>query len=63
MPAVSVAGILVIGRLLRPDERLKIIGALAMLSCAPLVASLLRPPLPLPLLLFVLAGVGLAPAN
>jgi MFS family permease len=53
-----VAGILVIGRLARPDERLKMIGALAILSCAPLVASLLRPTLPLLLLLFVLAGAG-----
>lgn len=58
MPAGTVAGILVIGRLSRPDERLKMIGALAMLSCAPLVVSLLRPPLPLLLLLFVLAGAG-----
>jgi hypothetical protein len=51
MPAGTVAGILVIGRLSRPDERLKMIGALAMLSCAPLVVSLLRPPLPWLLLL------------
>jgi MFS family permease len=58
MPAGTVAGILVIGRLSRPDERLKMIGALAMLSCAPLVVSLLRPPLPWLLLLFVLAGAG-----
>jgi MFS family permease len=58
MPVGTVAGILVIERLSRPDERLKMIGALAMLSCAPLVASLLRPPLPLLLLLFVLAGAG-----
>jgi len=58
MPVGTVAGILVIGRLSRPDERLKMIGALAILSCAPLVASLLRPPLPLLLLLFVLAGAG-----
>jgi MFS family permease len=58
MPAGTVAGILVIGRLARPDERLKMIGALAILSCAPLVASLLRPTLPLLLLLFVLAGAG-----
>ena len=43
MPVGTVAGILVIGRLSRPDERLKMIGALAILSCAPLVASLLRP--------------------
>jgi MFS family permease len=58
MPAGTVAGILVIRRLSRPDERLKMIGALAMLSCAPLAASLLRPSLPLLLLLFVLAGAG-----
>src|SRR5207247_9793079 len=56
LPVGTVAGILVIGRLSRPDERLKMIGALAVLSCAPLVASLLRPPLPLLLLLFTLTG-------
>jgi MFS family permease len=58
MPAGTVAGILVLGRLSRPDERLRMIGVLAMLSCAPLVASLLRPPLPLLLLLLVVAGAG-----
>jgi hypothetical protein len=47
MPAGIVAGALVIGRLSRPDERLRMIGVLAMLSCAPLAASLLRPSLPL----------------
>ena len=41
-----------------PDERLKMIGALRLRSCAPLVVSLLRPPLPRPPLLFVLAGAG-----
>src|SRR6266702_1069583 len=34
MPVGTVAGALVIGRLSRPDERLRMIGALAMLSCA-----------------------------
>jgi MFS family permease len=58
MPAGTVAAILVIGRLSRPDERLKMISALAVLSCAPLVACLLRPPLSLLLVLFVLAGAG-----
>jgi len=57
-PAGTVAGALVIGRLSRPDERLRMIGVLAMLSCAPLVASLLRPPLPVLVLLLVLAGAG-----
>jgi len=58
MPVGTVAGALVIGRLSRPDERLRMIGALAMLSCAPLAASLLRPPLPVLLLLLTLAGAG-----
>jgi MFS family permease len=58
MPAGTVAGALVIGRLSRPDERLRMIGVLAMLSCAPLIASLLRPPLPVLVLLLMLAGAG-----
>jgi MFS family permease len=58
MPAGTVAGILVIGRLSRPDERLKMIGVLAILSCVPLAGCLLRPKLPLLLLLFGLAGIG-----
>jgi MFS family permease len=58
MPAGTVAGGLVLGRLARPDERLRMIGMLAMLSCAPLVASMLRPPLPLLLPLLTLAGAG-----
>lgn len=58
MPAGTVAGALVIGRLSRPDERLRMIGALAMLSCAPLAGSLLRPPLPVLFGLLTLAGVG-----
>jgi MFS family permease len=58
MPAGTVIGALVIGRLSRPDEQLRMIGLLAMLSCAPLVASLLRPPAPLLVLLLVLAGAG-----
>jgi MFS family permease len=58
MPAGTVAGILVIGRLSRPDERFRMIGVLAILSCAPLVASLARPPEPLLLLLLMLAGAG-----
>jgi MFS family permease len=58
MPAGTVAGVLVIGRLSRPDERLRMIGLLAIFSCAPLVVSLLRPPLPVLLLLLMLAGSG-----
>ncbi len=58
MPAGTVAGALVIGRQSRPDEQLRMIGLLARLSCAPLAASLLRPPLPILLSLLALAGAG-----
>ncbi len=58
MPAGTVIGALVIGRLSRPDEQLRMIGALAMLSCAPLAVSLLRPPVLLLVPLLVLAGAG-----
>jgi predicted MFS family arabinose efflux permease len=58
MPAGTVAGSLIMGRLSRPDERFRMIGVLAVLSCAPLVASLFRPPLPLLLLLLTVAGAG-----
>jgi hypothetical protein len=58
MPAGTVAGALVIGRLSRPDEQLRMIGPLAMLSCAPLGATLLRPPLLVLLPLLALAGAG-----
>lgn len=34
------------------------IGTLAMLSCVPLVAAMLRPPLPVLLLLLAVAGAG-----
>ena len=58
MPAGMAIGALVIGRLSRPDEQLRMIGVLAMLSCAPLVAGLLRPPASLLVPLLVLAGAG-----
>jgi MFS family permease len=58
MPAGMVIGALVIGRLSRPDEQLRMIGVLAMLSYAPLVASLTRPPASLLVPLLVLAGAG-----
>jgi hypothetical protein len=58
MPAGMAVGALVIGRLSRPDEQLRMIGVLAMLSCAPLAISLVRPPASLLVPLLVLAGAG-----
>jgi MFS family permease len=60
MPAGSVLGAFLLGRLIRPADRLRPMGWLAMLSCAPLIFSLLRPPFPAVLLLWGLAGVGSA---
>jgi MFS family permease len=60
MPFGLVLGVAVMGRLARPDERLRLIGWLAMLSCAPLTASVLNPPLWALLPLWALAGFGAA---
>ena len=58
MPAGTVVGGFVIGRLLRPSDRMRPMGWLAMLSCAPLIFSLAHPPLPVLILLWALAGAG-----
>jgi MFS family permease len=58
MPAGTAIGGFVIGRLLRPSDRMRPMGWLAMLSCAPLIFSLAHPPLPVLILLWVLAGAG-----
>ncbi len=58
MPAGTVVGGFVIGRLLRPSDRMRPMGWLAMLSCAPLIFSLAHPPLPALILLWALAGAG-----
>ena len=60
VPAGLVAGVFVLGRAVRPSDRMRPDGWLAMLSCAPLLFALMRPPLPVLLLLFVLAGAGAA---
>jgi MFS family permease len=58
MPAGTVIGGFVIGRLLRPSDRMRPMGWLAMLSCAPLIFSLAHPPLAVLVLLWSLAGAG-----
>jgi MFS family permease len=58
MPAGTVIGGFVVGRLLRPSDRMRPMGWLAMLSCAPLIFSLAHPPLAVLVLLWALAGAG-----
>ena len=58
MPAGTLIGAFAIGHLARPSDRIRPMGWLAMLSCAPLIVSLLHPPFWLVLALWVLAGAG-----
>lgn len=58
MPIGMIIGAFLMGRLARPAARIRLIGWLAMLSCAPLMASLAHPPLWLLLPLWVIAGAG-----
>jgi hypothetical protein len=58
VPAGMVLGSLLMRRLARPDEQQRLTGWLAVLSCAPLAASMLRPPLWLLLPAWALAGLG-----
>ncbi len=58
MPIGMAVGVPLVSRLARPDEQLRMIGWLAMLSCAPLIASVTRPPLWVLVPLWGLAGAG-----
>ncbi|HEX6520345.1 MAG TPA: MFS transporter [Streptosporangiaceae bacterium] len=58
VPTGTALGAMLIGRLARPSTQLWTMGWLAVLSCAPLVASIWNPPLWAVLPLWVLAGVG-----
>jgi MFS family permease len=58
MPVGTVVGAVVLGRLVKPSGRLRIMGWLAMLACAPLIGCALRPPLWGVLLLWILSGLG-----
>jgi MFS family permease len=57
-PAGLLIGAFVLGRLIRPSERLRPMGWLAMLSCAPLVFCQVRPSLPVVAALWAVAGAG-----
>lgn len=65
-PAGAVVGALLVGRLVAPARRLQLLVPLAALAVAPLLGFVLRPGLPVSLLLLALSGVGGAfqlPAN
>ncbi|MFY9930498.1 MAG: MFS transporter [Streptosporangiaceae bacterium] len=58
MPLGMVIGAFLIGRLATPPSRIRMMGWLAVLSCAPLIGSAWGPPLWAVLLLWTLAGAG-----
>jgi MFS family permease len=60
MPTGMVVGAFAYSRFVRPADRLRSMGWMAMLSCAPLIGSGLRPPLWAVVVLWALSGVGSA---
>jgi MFS family permease len=58
MPIGTVVGAFAFGRLFPPSSRVRVMGWMAMLTCAPLVACAAHPPLWVVLALFALSGVG-----
>lgn len=60
MPTGMVVGAFLYSRFVRPANRLRSMGWMAMLACVPLVGSGLQPPLWAVLLLWALSGVGSA---
>jgi MFS family permease len=58
MPTGTVIGALLFGRFVTPSGRLRMMGAMAMLTCAPLIACAMRPPLMVVLALWLLSGIG-----
>jgi MFS family permease len=58
IPVGTVIGAFTIGRLVTPSTRLRVMGWLAMLSCAPLIGATANPPLWVVLVLLTVAGYG-----
>ncbi len=58
MPLGMVVGAFLLGRVAAPSARIRMMGWLAVLSCAPLIGSAWSPPLWAVLLLWTLAGAG-----
>ncbi|WP_342779260.1 MFS transporter [Nonomuraea turkmeniaca] len=58
MPTGTVVGAFLFSRFVSPPRRLRLMGWMAMLSCAPLVVTAMRPPLAVVLAAWVLSGIG-----
>ncbi|MGP3936818.1 MFS transporter [Nonomuraea sp. KM88] len=58
MPAGTVVGAFLFSRFVSPPRRLRLMGWMAMLSCAPLIVTALRPPLAVVLAAWALSGIG-----
>ncbi|MFI6505678.1 MFS transporter [Nonomuraea typhae] len=58
MPTGTVVGAFFFSRFVTPTGRLRVMGWMAMLSCAPLILSAMRPPLAIVLGLWILSGIG-----
>ncbi|MFI6537651.1 MFS transporter [Nonomuraea sp. NPDC050547] len=58
MPTGTVLGGFLFSRFVTPSGRLRMMGWMAMLSCAPLILSAMRPPLAVVLALWILSGIG-----
>ncbi|HLK01110.1 MAG TPA: MFS transporter [Streptosporangiaceae bacterium] len=58
MPLGAVIGAYLLGKVVGPSTRMRIIGWLAMLSCAPLIVSAWNPPLAVILPMWAIAGAG-----
>jgi MFS family permease len=60
MPVGMVIGAFLFSRFVAPSNRIRVMGWMSMLACAPLIGSGLRPPLWAVVLLWALSGVGSA---
>ncbi|MCF6468899.1 MFS transporter [Nonomuraea sp. MG754425] len=58
MPAGTVVGAFLFSRFVSPPRRMRLMGWMAMLSCAPLIVTAIRPPLAVVLVAWVLSGIG-----
>ncbi|MFC4014778.1 MFS transporter [Nonomuraea purpurea] len=58
MPTGTVVGAFLFSRFVAPARRLRLMGWMAMLSCAPLIVTAFQPPLAVVLGAWVLSGIG-----